>query len=228
MEQVELAGWRNGLLTQLLLIVPNEGEWDEAWSKVETKLEENRSNASWQGAQLTLDLASRSLNHEQLEWVVARLKSTYGLLPVAVVATDNTTREAAKSLILSSYMMLPGNSKDPAVVVNKNNALYISHTVRSGQKIVHDGNVVIGGSVNAGAEVVADGDIIVAGTLRGIAHAGSSGDEKARIFAGDMRPQQLRIAEQIARAPEEKGKSSDTRQPEVAFIENGAIQVDAV
>ena len=125
-------------------------------------------------------------------------------------------------------MMLPGNSKDPAATVNKNNALYLSHTVRSGQKIVHDGSIVVGGSVNAGAEIVAEGDIVVAGVLRGIAHAGSSGDERARIFAGDMRPQQLRIAEQIARPPEEKAKPTDSRHPEVAFIENGMIQVDPV
>ena len=97
MEHVELAGWRNGLLTQLLLIVPNEGDWEEVWARVETKLEENRSNASWQGAQVTLELGSRSIGLEQLEWVVNRLKSAYGLLPVAVVATDNLTRSRRKA-----------------------------------------------------------------------------------------------------------------------------------
>ena len=228
MQHAELSGWRNGLLTQLILTAPSEGDWDEAWGKCEAKMEENRSNASWQGAQLTLDFGSRSLPFELLEWVVNRLKSAFGYLPVALVATDTVTRESAKKLILNTYSMLPGNSRDPSIAVNNNNALYVAQTVRSGQRIVHDGSVVIGGSVNAGAEIVAEGDILVAGTLRGVAHAGSAGNEKARIFAGNMRPQQLRISEHIARSPEESGKSAGAGQPEVAFIENGAIQVGSV
>ena len=82
--------------------------------------------------------------------------------------------------------------------------------------------------IDGGAEIVAEGDILVAGTLRGVAHAGSAGNEKARIFAGNMRPQQLRISEHIARSPEGSGKSASAGQPEVAFIENGAIQVGSV
>ena len=91
---------------------------------------------------------------------------------------------------------------------------------------MHDGHLIIRGDVNAGAEVIADGDIVIIGTLRGLAHAGSQGDEECHIYASVMRPQQLRIAGNIARAPEEQDKLTASRGPEVARIENGVIQVN--
>lgn len=107
------------------------------------------------------------------------------------------------------------------------NALYVPSTVRSGQRVVHEGHLVIAGDVNAGAEVMAGGDILVFGTLRGLAHAGCYGDESARILAGSLRPPQLRIAGKIARSPEEAGRggSGAGRAQEVARIENGEIEV---
>jgi septum site-determining protein MinC len=89
---------------------------------------------------------------------------------------------------------------------------------------------VICGDVNAGAEVVAAGDVVVFGTLRGLAHAGCFGDESARILAFSLRPPQLRIAGHIARAPEDGGRGAaapapGARNPEVARIENGEIQI---
>jgi septum site-determining protein MinC len=79
--------------------------------------------------------------------------------------------------------------------------------------------------VNAGAEGIAEGDILVFGTLRGLAHAGSRGDEKSRIVAGNMRPQQIRIAGKIARSPEDSNPTPGARNPEIARIVNGEIQV---
>lgn len=106
------------------------------------------------------------------------------------------------------------------------NALYIPGTIRSGQRIVHDGPVVILGDVNAGAEVFSESDVAVFGTLRGLAHAGCMGDEKARIIAASLRAPQLRIATKIARSPEEDtGRNAPARGAEVARIDEGEIQV---
>jgi septum formation inhibitor MinC len=57
-----------------------------------------------------------------------------------------------------------------------------------------------------------------------------SGDESARILAFSLRPPQLRIAGHIARAPEDGGRGAaapapGARNPEVARIENGEIQI---
>ncbi|MBC8141701.1 MAG: hypothetical protein H7Y38_09710 [Armatimonadetes bacterium] len=106
------------------------------------------------------------------------------------------------------------------------NALYIPGTIRSGQRIVHDGPVIVFGDINAGAEVFSESDVAVFGTLRGLAHAGCMGDEKARIIAASLRASQLRIAGKIARSPEDEGgKNAPSRGVEIARIENGEIQV---
>ncbi len=80
--------------------------------------------------------------------------------------------------------------------------LYIKKTIRSGQSITSDGNLVIIGDVNPGAEIRAKGDITVWGILGGIAHAGSEGNTQARIRALKMNAIQLRIADIFARRPD--------------------------
>ena len=80
--------------------------------------------------------------------------------------------------------------------------LYLKKTIRSGQSISSDGNLIIIGDVNPGAEVIAKGDITVWGILGGIAHAGSEGNSQARIRALKMNAIQLRIADVFARRPD--------------------------
>ena len=103
MQTVELKSWRNGLLQELLLAIPATENWDEACLRMETLLEEAKLSASLSGAQLTIDLGMRALASGDLEWLVDRIRTQFGLLTVAVVATDNGTREAAKRLTVNTY-----------------------------------------------------------------------------------------------------------------------------
>jgi len=80
--------------------------------------------------------------------------------------------------------------------------LYINRTLRSGQSISSDGNIVIIGDVNPGAEVIAKGDITVWGILGGIAHAGSDGNTYSRIRALKLNAIQIRIGNIYARRPD--------------------------
>jgi len=104
------------------------------------------------------------------------------------------------------------------------NTILIQRTLRSGQRICHDGNVVILGDVNPGAEVVASGNIIVMGALRGVVHAGAEGDNDALVLAFRLRPTQLRIANHITRPPEDE--SPDPDYPEMARIKNGVVTIE--
>lgn len=81
-------------------------------------------------------------------------------------------------------------------------SLYIKRTIRSGQSIASDGNLIIIGDVNPGAEIRARGDITVWGILGGIAHAGSEGNTQTRIRALKMNAIQLRIGDIFARRPD--------------------------
>ncbi|NJN55025.1 MAG: septum site-determining protein MinC [Anaerolineae bacterium] len=103
---------------------------------------------------------------------------------------------------------------------NQHEVLLLRETLRSGRSIYHEGHVVILGDVNAGAEIIAGGDVVVWGRLRGLVHAGAMGDSTAVICALDLNPTQLRIADQIAIAPHEAGR---TPYPEQAAIKDGQI-----
>lgn len=105
--------------------------------------------------------------------------------------------------------------------------LYIQRTLRSGQSIKSDGNIVIIGDVNPGSEIIAKGDITVWGILGGIAHAGSEGNVHAKIRALKMNAIQLRIADTFARRPDSINipyiQKTDTFVPEEACVKKKQI-----
>ena len=107
--------------------------------------------------------------------------------------------------------------------------LYIQRTLRSGQSITSEGNIVIIGDVNPGSEVIAHGDITVWGILGGIAHAGADGNKFAKIRALKMNAIQLRIADVFARRPDSANipyiQKTDTFVPEEACIRKKQIVI---
>lgn len=110
--------------------------------------------------------------------------------------------------------------------------LYIQRTLRSGQSITSDGNIVIIGDVNPGSEIIAKGDITVWGVLGGIAHAGSAGNTYAKIRALKMNAIQLRIADVFARRPDNINipyiQKTDTFVPEEACIRKKQIIIHKI
>lgn len=109
------------------------------------------------------------------------------------------------------------------------NTQYHKQTVRSGQVIKSNGNVVIIGDCHPGCEIHAAGDITVWGILGGIAHAGYKGNTKAKIRALNLNAIQLRIADSYARRPDHIKniyvEKSNTFTPEEARNINGSIVI---
>lgn len=112
----------------------------------------------------------------------------------------------------------------PASISDKPTMLY-EKSLRSGQNIDFDGNVVILGDVNPGAEIVATGHILVMGSLRGLVHAGAAGEEGATVTALHFAPTQLRIASHITRPPED-GASVDDKPAETARIKDDEVVIE--
>lgn len=104
------------------------------------------------------------------------------------------------------------------------NTKFIRHTLRSGQREEFDGNIVILGDINPGSVIVAKGNIIIMGALRGIAHAGSDGNKDAIVAAFKMNPTQLRIADIIARSPDDEVLSP--QWPEIAKIKDNTVIIE--
>lgn len=227
MSEVAIKGVRQGIL----LVLPDDREWDEVVGQLETKL--SAAANLIQGAKAQLDIGERAVSREQLEKLLGHLKEAYQLEPTALIGTNDEARGAAESVGLAVTAAPPPLPPERTKVVATpadaptavpNNALYLRQTVRSGQSIRHDGTIVICGDVNPGAEVIATGDIIVFGTLRGVAHAGAAGDEDCQIIAINLRPTQIRIAGYIARSPD-TAAPPPSKHPEAARVQDSEIHI---
>ena len=102
--------------------------------------------------------------------------------------------------------------------------LFHHGTLRSGDHLQSDRDVLLYGDVNPGARISAAGHVLVWGRLRGIAHAGRDGDPSARIIALQLRPLQLRIGDVVARGPEDLPQEGLVEQ---ARLEDGEIVIEA-
>jgi septum site-determining protein MinC len=213
----------------LLLILPTEAEtpattsWGDLWEQLKHRL--NAGDRFWQ-PQVAVHLMAqdRLLDGRQLQAIADALSESQLQLK-RVYTNRRQTALAAATAGYSVEQQPPFSAlpKDPAKLVPAlADPLYIETTVRSGVDIRHSGTVIILGDVNPGGNVIAAGDILVWGRLRGIAHAGSNGNSQCVIMALQMQPTQLRIADNLARAPE---KHPDQFYPEVAYVAPEGIRI---
>ncbi|MFN3788302.1 MAG: septum site-determining protein MinC [Sulfurihydrogenibium azorense] len=170
------------------------------------QLEKKLSSAVFKGSYAVLDYMGLELNEDQSKKIEEILKSHN----TKVLGYQNTKSD-------SKNIPKPVSEKKSLKIINK--------TLRSGQSVEYDGDVLILGDVNPDAYVVASGSIIVMGALRGVVHAGANGDETAIIMALKLMPQQIRIASYIARSPD---SYEEVNQPEKAYIENNQIVIEKI
>ena len=107
------------------------------------------------------------------------------------------------------------DTKKNRFINNKKGLIFHHGTLRSGDQLESQGDVLLLGDVNPGAKICAAGNVLVWGRLRGVAHAGTEGRNSSKIVALQLRPLQLRIADVVARGPEEK--------PQIGLIEQASL-----
>jgi len=111
-----------------------------------------------------------------------------------------------------------------ALDYNEYDTKIVRKNLRSGMGVSYDGNIVVVGDVNPGAEIEAGGNVIVMGKLRGMVHAGKFGNKETYIIASKLIPTQIRIANIIARAPEDD--HIDELKPEIAHLKSGHMSIE--
>ena len=104
-------------------------------------------------------------------------------------------------------------------------SIFINNTIRSGQRIECEGDIVVVGDVNPGAEVIAGGSIAVFGRLRGLAHAGCAGRTDVCVAALNMCPKQMRISGRVVTFPNER---ADAHDAEIAEFKDGKVVIRPV
>lgn len=113
--------------------------------------------------------------------------------------------------------------------ISKLPTLYLKQTLRSGQTMSYDGNIVLIGDAHPGSEIIAKGDITIWGVLGGIAHAGARGNDWTKIRALKINAIQLRISGFYARRPDSMNipfiQRSNEFTPEEARVSNKEIAI---
>ncbi len=212
---VQIKGIREGLLVSL---------GDAAWPVLRRALMERieAQPAFFQGARLALDVGSQVLHVADLSALRDHL-SERGIVLWAVISASPVTDNTSQILGLATRIHKPRPQEmSTAKGIDDETALWVNKTLRSGTRIEFASHVVILGDVNPGAEVVAGGSVIVWGRVRGVVHAGAQGNQAAIVCALDLSPTQLRIAGEIAVAPERRGKP----QPEIVRLKDGRLQAE--
>ncbi|MBP2653284.1 MAG: minC [Firmicutes bacterium] len=192
-----------GIKGQLQLVVNEFAEFSDVLMQLDAKL---ASANDFFNKHAVVNLPPKLTDDQR-----RRLK---GVLSVHGLSAKEVVERKGPMKGKKSYSELDGYETE-ALIVNK--------TLRSGQKVVYDGSVVIIGDLNPGAEVVAGKDIIILGACRGMAHAGAYGNQGATITANRILAIQLRIAGLIARAPDDLDKPV---RVETARIKDGTVVIE--
>ena len=157
---------------------------------------------------------------EHFESDFEKLAATEGLL---------TNDEYSKYIILDTGDVLPEGVEENSADTKSLPTLYISQTLRSGQTVNYEGNILIIGDAHPGSEIIAEGDITVWGILGGIAHAGCKGNVTSKVRALKLNAIQLRIAGLYARRNDTLNvpyvQKTNEFTPEEAQIEEGKIVI---
>ena len=163
------------------------------------------------------------LQCNQLQAIAQHLEQA-GLQLEELSSSEPSTLVASAALGLRSQAE-PAAPESAAEPKGTGRELHVHRgTVRAGEHLEVDGAVLVLGDVNPGARISARGDVLIWGRLRGIAHAGCHGARNARIVELKLRPLQLRIADAVARGPEEPPPQGITEQ---ARLEGDEIAISA-
>lgn len=207
----------------LILIMREEDDFDTVLEHIEKKVA--TSSRFFRGASIGVKYRGRKLSGREEQKISELLAARTG---AEIKSFEEDTEQQDRS---------PVPEAEPVRERPKMRMLYFKGieegmtkfyrgTVRSGQLVSFQGNVVIIGDVNPGGQVEATGNVVVMGSLRGIVHAGSDGNKEAVIAALNLQPTQLRIADVITRSPDVK-ESKTVLIPEMAFVKDDLVYIEA-
>lgn len=197
-----------GSKTGLQLLLSETADFHNIIQQLKVKLE-SAAHFFSTGGMVKVPIANRVLTAEQQEQLTS-LFADYGLKWKEVLQEESQVN-AEKEIIEDKY---------------KPQTMIITKTLRGGQEVLYSGSVVIIGDVNPGSKVTAGKDIIIYGTCRGVAHAGAYGDLGATITANRLIASQLRIADVIARAPDNLDDLIEPQGAETASIKDGVVVIE--
>ncbi len=173
-QAITIKGTKEGLQFR----ISNDVTFVDVMSDLEHKIQGSHNLLHGPLTHVSLHLGTLYVSEDRQKQLVQLIESAGNLL-VKHVYSDVITIDEAKQHV---RMHLPK---------------FEVATVRSGQVIESEQDIVVLGDVNPGGWVISHGNIFVLGVLKGNAHAGYEGEHSKVIAAAALDPIQLRIADVI-------------------------------
>lgn len=211
-----------GTVNGLTIILKEEDEFKAILDQIEKKVQS--AGKFFKGAKLHVKYRGRKLSREEEDTVFELLATKSGaeIKSIGEEREESQRTESAKpsqpqyKIKINNYFFKG---------IDQGASKFYRGTVRSGQLVSYEGNLVVIGDVNPGGEVIATGNVVVMGSLRGMVHAGADGNKDAIVVAFNLQPTQLRIADVITRSPDEK-ESRNALVPELAFVKDDMVYIE--
>lgn len=203
-DRIIIKGNKEGL--NAIINIDKFGNFEEMLDALIEKL--SKGKKFYKGSTLCITTKLSSLTEKDVESLKVVLFEEIGIKDIVFEDKDVKDKESESKIFNGVY---EGRTK------------FIRKTVRGGQCVDFQGNIVIVGDVNSGAEVYAVGNIIVLGSIKGNVYAGVGGNRKAIIAAFALQPEILKIGDIITISPDDFEKP---KYPEVAKVKDDAIIVE--
>ncbi|WP_368246273.1 septum site-determining protein MinC [Clostridium paraputrificum] len=203
-DRIIIKGNKEGL--NAIINIDKFGNFEEMLDALIEKL--SKGKKFYKGSTLCITTKLSSLTEKDVESLKVVLFEEIGIKDIVFEDKDIKDKESESKIFNGVY---EGRTK------------FIRKTVRGGQCVDFQGNIVIVGDVNSGAEVYAGGNIIVLGSIKGNVYAGVGGNRKAIIAAFALQPEILKIGDIITISPDDFEKP---KYPEVAKVKDDVIIVE--
>lgn len=185
--------------------------------KIEIRNKFKESAKFFDDAKMAISFEGRDLSSEQEREILDIIAEETELHVVCIIDKDEKTEELFKKSLDEKLLELSNTTGQ-----------FYKGNLRSGQVLESETSIIIIGDVNPGAKIVSKGNIVILGSLRGTVFAGATGNSNSFVVALDMMPGQIRIADAIARSPDnlKKKETKDLKEAKIAFLEEGNIYIE--
>lgn len=201
----------------LIVILDENLPFEELLLDIGDKFEEAAN--FFKNAKMALTFRGRILTKDQEKQVVEAIVNHSGIHILCIVDEQKDHEEYYRQAV-----ELANQEQE------KQDGLFYRGTLRAGQVLEMETSVVILGDVNPGASVVSKGNIVVLGSCRGSVYAGAAGNRECFVAALIMKPNQVRIADKLARSAITKRVDTGEYQidPKISYIKEDHIYVKPI
>ena len=201
-----------GFKAGIMLVLNPDASYETLKKDIADKF---RASAAFFGeAAKAVSFKGRDLTDEQKMEIVDIIQANCSLSILCIMEDDPETEAAFQKTIERKLEQDYSNTGQ-----------FYKGNLRSGQVLDVETSIIIIGDIKPGAKVISKGNVIILGSLKGNVYAGAAGNTNAFVVALDMRPVQIRIADTIARAPDNPEKTPGN-QTKIAFLDNGNIYIE--